>query len=338
MTEAPAEGRRFQPPVFHGPAGQRVLAVACGIFGLCSVAPLLTWVFGLGSFAAWFWLLAAPGLLLIVVIAVVLKRSGRYPDLYVALVAGALGGVVATLGYDLIRTPFLAAGYRLFAPIDSYGILILGSTHSTHATETVGWLYNFANGVGFGVGYSVLAVGRRWWWAIPWALGLETMTIVTPYADVYGLRGQLDIIAIAYGAHVAYGVPLGIIVQQAGRWRDAGEAFLPPSWALGGVIAALVLWQQPWIPSEAPPDDNGRPVAAVAGLRFVPEWLRVPVGGCLVLDNRDDIAYTPSAPAGAALLAPTSRRTYCFPSAGIKRVQLNGAPYSGGFVLVDPAM
>jgi hypothetical protein len=328
----------LKPPALAGPAGQRILAAACGILGLCSVAPLLAWVYDLGTFAAWFWLLAAPGILFISVTAIVLKLTGRYPTLYMALVAGVLGGIVATIGYDLIRTPFLAVGYRLFAPINSYGVLGMNATHSSHATDTVGWLYNFANGVGFGVGYAVIALGRRWWWAIPWALGLETMTIVTPYADVYNLRNQLDIIAIAYGAHVAYGVPLGIIVQQAGRWQSAREAFIPPSWAIGGVLVGILLWQQPWVAPEAPPDDNGRPVATVSGLRFVPEWVRLPVGGCLVLDNHDDIVYTPSAPPAAEALLPNGRATYCFPTSGIKRVQLNGVPYSGGFVLVDPAL
>jgi hypothetical protein len=338
-TTAAATVRR--PPLLTGPLGQRALAAVCLVLGLCSVAPLLAWVYGLGSFAIWFWALAAPGLLVITALALLLRRSGAHPDLQVAIAAGALGGIVGTVGYDLVRIPFLALGLRLFAPIDSYGVLILNTAHSSPLTEFTGWSYNFANGAGFGVAYAMFGLGRHWGWAIPWAWFLETMTIVTPYASSYGLAGHPDLIAIAYGAHIAYGTPLGIISRQAARWRNPGDAPAPVSWAVGAVLVALLVLQRPWVV----PDGLGQaeslpvqPASLVENGAFVPEWVRVPLDGCLVLDNRDNNSYRLGAPNGARPLAAHAEGRYCFAGAGVKRVQLNGVPYSGGFVIVDPAL
>lgn len=326
------------PPVLEGPWGQRVLAAACGLFGLCSVVPLLAWVYGLGSFAVWLWALAAPGLIFVAATGLFLRRTRGYPTLYVALVAGALGGLAATIAYDLVRGPFVALGYQLFSPINSYGILMLGATHSSHLSDTLGWLYNFWNGIGFGIGYAMVGLGRRWWWAIPWALALETTTIVTPYADVYGLRNHLDVIAIAYGAHVAYGVPLGLIVQRAAGWEALGPSQPPVSWALAAMAGLLALWQQPWVVNADPAAVAGHPAVAVSADRFQPAWTRVPDGGCVAVSNNDASTYRLSLPAGALPLTAHSRRSYCFSGAGVKRVQLNRVPYSGGWVLVDPSL
>src|SRR5258708_16576335 len=209
-----------------------------------------------------------------------LRRTRTFPDLQVAIVAGALGGIAGTIGYDLVRIPFLAFGLRLFAPIESYGLLILNASHSSPLTQFTGWSYNITNGIGFGIAYAMVGLGRRWWWAIPWALWRETMTIVTPYASSYGLAGHPDLIAIAYGAHVAYGTPLGLIVRQAAHWRRLDEAPLPVSWALAGVLAVLLVWHRPW----TMPDSLGaaeslqpQPASIVEAGMFVPEWVRIPV-------------------------------------------------------------
>lgn len=303
------------------------------VAGLGSVAPLLAWVFGLGSFAAWFWFTTVPGFTLILVTGVVLRRAHRYPSLAVAITAGLLGGLVATVLYDLARVPFLAVGYRLFAPVNSYGILMTAASTSSPLTDLLGWTYNFMNGVAFGVAYAMFGLGRRRIWAIPFAMALETMTIVTPYADVYGLRGKVDVIAIAYGAHVFYGIALGLVVQRAARWKDRGDSPVPPWWVAAGLAVVLVALNQPWTGQLAP-----GPATLVSGGKFSPEWARIPVNGCVLVENRDPRAYAPSAPAGAAPLPAGGRQQYCFPRAGVVRVQLDRVPYSGGWVLVDPSM
>ncbi len=340
-SRSPAAASSRRPPLLSGPPRQRLLALACLVLGLGSVWPLLAWVYGLGAFASWYWLITVPGLLFIAGLAIVLRRTGAHPDLHAAIVAGALGGIAGTVAYDVVRIPFLALGLRLFAPIDSYGLLILGTSHSSPLTEFAGWTYNFANGAGFGVAYAMLFLGRRWFMAIPWALWLETMTIVTPYASSYGLAGHADLIAIAYGAHVAYATPLGLIVRDAGRTGRREDTPVPVSWAIAAVAVVLLATQQPWVVPSGLSDAEAvrpQPASLVEAGKFVPEWARIPQGGCLLLVNRDGAGYTVSGVAGGGRLAARSQARYCFDAAGVKRVQLDGVPYSGGFVIVDPAL
>ncbi|MGI8608056.1 MAG: hypothetical protein ACR2MY_02325 [Candidatus Dormibacteria bacterium] len=278
--------------------------------------------------------------MLIAATAVALLRTGRYPTLLVAISAGATGGLLATIAYDIVRLPFLAEGYRLFAPIDTYGILMTGASTSSPFTELLGWSYNFMNGIGFGIAFGMIALGRKWLWAIPFALALETTTIVTPYADVYGLRGKLDVIAIAYGAHLFFGAALGLVVERAGRWRDIRDSPIPAWWGLAATALVLIVANHPWtLASYLAPASalTPRPASVVHDGVFQPDWMRVPVGGCVLLDNRDAHPYRLNAPPQAPTLAAGSQQRYCFHKVGVSRVVLNGVPYSGGWVLVDPA-
>ena len=273
-----------------------------------------------------------PGFAFIIVVALAARRAGIYPALQVAIAAGVLAGIAATVSYDLARIPFLAVGYRLFAPVSTYGILITNGTTSSPLTETIGWAYNFMNGIGFAVAYAMFGLGRKWWWAIPFALALETMTIVTPYADMYGLRGKVDVIAIAYGAHLFYGAILGVVVQRAASWRSAGESPVPAWWALAAVAAVLIVLNRPWTTFTylAPASQLApAPAAVVSNGIFQPDWLRVGPGGCVLLENRDARSFKLPAPLGAAILKARSRNRYCFSAAGTQRVQLNAVPYSG---------
>ena len=122
---------------------------AVGALGLCSVVPLLAWVYGLGSFAAWFWRLARPRGCVLGAIAwrVTRSRSGTNAPagLQAVLVTGTVGGLVGTIGYDLFRVPFVASGLRVLAPIDSYGVLLLDARTSSPLSGFAGWVYHFSN-------------------------------------------------------------------------------------------------------------------------------------------------------------------------------------------------
>jgi hypothetical protein len=275
-------------------------------------------VYGLGRFAVWFRLLAAPAVLLLAGIALAASRpASPYRRLRVALVVGTVGGLVGTIGYDLFRVPFVAGGLRLLAPIDSYGVLLLDDLTSSPLSGFAGWAYHFSNGIGFGIAYAAVALGRRWWWGVGWALVLETASVVTPFADSYGLRGRWGVIAIAYAAHVPYGLAIGWAAQRG----DALVAQLAEVsrrstvYALGALLAFLVVWHQPFY--------GGGAVAAttVEDGRFTPQWMRVPVGGCVTIRH-----------------GPGESEQRCFDDEGVHRVRLGDRPYSGGFVIADPEM
>lgn len=319
-------------------ASPRLRGVLCGL-ALLSVAPLLAWVYGLGPFALWYWWLTAPALVLLAGSALVISRDPGQTALAGALRAGAIGGLLGTIGYDLVRVPFEAAGVRVLSPIDSYGLLLMGAESSSPVTGFAGWFFHATNGVCFGVAFAMVAAGKRLPWAVGWAMVLETATIVTPFVDRYGLAGRYELMAVAYGAHLAYGIPLGMACRDPQRFGRHLDEIAPhaAAGALGAAVVALGMWQRPW--AVPPAIAAGRDVAAgpsavVRGGGFSPNWLRVRPGGCVGLRN-DDAAAHRVEPSGRAL-APGAATRLCLAGVGVHRVKVDGAARSGGFVLVDP--
>lgn len=307
-----------------------------------SIAALLADVFGIAAMHVVFWAASVPSMALLAVLAGWHRPVARIPavpvDLRRRIRVGAIGGLVGTLGYDLFRIPFAVAGQRLFAPIDSYGVLIADAAASSGMTATLGWLYHFSNGITFGIAYAVLAARRPWIWGVVWGLLLESVAVFSPFAVRYGIAGHVVPILTAYAAHVCYGYPLGRMVQRL----DAVDATLM-RWGRRSVAVILVIacvlvlgWQRPWAqtPTQAgaaAASTPSQPAAVVRRDRFEPEWLRVRTGGCVLIDNRSDQAY----PTPFGLVEPRSGSRLCFSEPGIYRITLGSRPYSGGFVYVD---
>jgi hypothetical protein len=160
-----------------------------------------------------------------------------------------------------------------------------------------------------------------------WGLVLETATIATPFADSYAIRGKWDLIAIAYAAHLAYGVPLGVVVQRAARW-DVQRPLPVPLWVpLAALAVALVLWLRPT------PSIPDRPATDIVDGRFVPEWVRISPGECADVRNTDAERHASERIGTIEAGAPGE---VCEDEVGVHRVEVDpDEPYSGGFVLVD---
>ena len=77
------------------------------------------------------------------------------------------------------------------------------------------------------------------------------------------------------------------------------------------------------------------PSAIILGGSFVPAWLRVPVGGCARLENGDTTPVTLST---GATIEPGATMTVCGARPGAMRVRVNGVPFAGGWLLVDPML
>lgn len=292
-----------------------------GIFLLSggSIAALLADIYGLAPMHQVFWIASVPSMALLVC----LTLFPRVPEeLRNGIKTGAIGGLVGTLGYDIVRVPFALAGQRVFAPIESYGILIADASTSSGLTSTLGWLYHLSNGVTFGIAYAAIAARRHWLWAVAWALVLESVAVFSPFAVRYGIAGQLVPIAIAYGAHIAYGAPLGLIVQKG--WRPARYV---TTVSLIVAVLAVLGWHRPW--QNVTP--SGPPTLIVEKDRFEPEWARVHKGECVTVDNRSGTGF--ETPFGAVPAKTVSR--LCFQKAGTHRIKLGTRPYSGGFVYVE---
>ena len=297
-----------------------------------SIAALLADLHGVAPMNAVFWLVSVPTM---VALAVAAGLPRVDPDLRARIRVGAVAGVLGVVAYDVVRIPFALAGQRVFAPIETYGILIAGASASSPLTSTLGWLYHLSNGVTFSIAYAVLAARRWWLWGVLWALLLETVAVLGPFAGRYGLSGHVVPIAIAYLAHVFYGWPLGRLAHDLDR-VDATLGRHGAAATLIAAVAVVVAWQRPW---SVPPMERaaaelsrpGVPATVVRSDRFHPEWLRVRPGGCALVDNRSARAYTD--PAGA--MPAGTRSLLCFDQPGIHRIRLGSRPYSGGFVYVD---
>jgi hypothetical protein len=306
---------------------------------LLSVAPLLAWVCRLGEFSDWYWRLTVPALVVLVVASIVIARRTSLVDVHHALVAGTVGGLIGTIGYDIVRLPFLLGGYRLLAPIDSYGVLMLDAVGSSGRSGLAGWLFHTTNGVCFGIAYALVAAGRRWWWGVAWALVLETATVLTPFVGLYGLRQHPWLIVVAYLAHIPYGYALGRAVETPSATIDRLREITPRLGAtalLAVAVIGLAVWQRPWTTSSRVAAGEAvapGPSAVIHGSdRMSPQWVRVPVGGCAAIRNDTDheVVF-----AGTSI-ATGEVRDVCFEHAAVKRVKIAGRDWSGGFVIVDP--
>jgi hypothetical protein len=264
------------------------------------------------------------------------------------LVAGALGGLLGSLGYDLFRVPFVyGLGRQLLAPIDSYGVLLLGADQSSPLTGFLGWSYHFTNGIGFGVAYALVARNRHLGWALLWAMVLESATIVSDFAPTYGLRTDSGYhvvpIALAYAAHVPYGLALGWAVRNVERTVDQAHEVThrPVVIALAVLLVGLAIWHRPLLPNDAVA--RGRavaegPSAVIEDRRFEPTWLRVGPGRCATVENGDDEVVELGVHGDVvASVSPGERTELCGDDhRHVQRVQVDGKPFSGGWLLVDP--
>ena len=313
------------------------LTLACALFGVTPVFALLAWVYRLGPFWMWFWFAGVPALLLLGVIGWLLARSGRESRLRTALYCGFVGGLVGVIGYDFIRIPQVLFGIRPYIPIESYGLLMLDAPHSSQASMLAGWAFNFCNGVGFGISYAVVALGRRWYWAVVWAFILETATVVTPFANYYLLEGKWDLIAMAYLAHIAYGYPLGKIVEAGDRFRASLNRLLPHAVPvlLGLTAVTLTAWHWPFGASSGTNPDG---TVRISNGLFVPRWTRLPIGGCVPVHNEDAVPYTINEAIGAPPIEPGRTTSLCFGGPGVVRARTSALPDAGGVILLDPAM
>lgn len=320
--------------------GRRLVLV---VLGLSPVGALLAWVYGLGRFSVWFFALSVPATAALALLGLVAPRRPALADVSEALRLGAIGGLIGTLGYDAFRIPFeQIGGFRVLAPIQAYGVLALDTSSSSRWTGFVGWSFHVVNGLGFAIAYAAVARRRHWAWAVAWALLLETATVVTPFATMFGLRGKWDVIAIAYMAHVPYGLAVGIVCRRADRWLGH-LAQLGRSSVLVAVtiaFAGLFVWQRPFVsdPNIAAGQDLAPGASTVVRTKsFSPQWLRIPVGGCATVRNDDEVPYAVPKAIGSPTLAPGEPTQLCFGARGVVRVKLTTDAFSGGFVIVDPA-
>jgi hypothetical protein len=203
-------------------------SVISGVLGSRAVVFVLAWLsFGclLGQFyGLWtmhfFGCWVLPPATALLVVAAFLHRglAGSLKNPWTWIVQGALGGIVAAVAYDLYRLPFVLSGAPLFKVFPRFGELLLGATEPRWLVHGLGWAYHFSNGAALGIMFLVLASCFRrpalFWGAVVWAVFVEAMLLLTPYASLFGLKLNGRFLFLTASAHVVFGVVLGIYCRR----------------------------------------------------------------------------------------------------------------------------
>jgi hypothetical protein len=130
------------------------------------------------------------------------------------IVEGACAGLIAAVAYDLYRVPFVLNGAPLFKVFPQFGELILAGTQPRWAVHVTGWAYHFSNGAALGIMFLALlpkfTPRLMFWGAVSWALFIEAMLLLTPYANVFGLKMTGQFLFLTASAHLVFGITLGL--------------------------------------------------------------------------------------------------------------------------------
>jgi len=195
----------------------KVLGSRAVVFGLAwlSFGCLLGQFYGLWTmhfFGCW----VLPPATVLLAVAAYLHRGEPVGvgSPWIWVVQGAVGGIVAAVGYDLYRLPFVLNGAPLFKVFPRFGELLLGATEPRWLVHGLGWTYHFSNGAALGIMFLVLASCFRrpalFWGAVAWAVFVEAMLLLTPYASFFGLKMNGRFLFLTASAHVIFGIVLGL--------------------------------------------------------------------------------------------------------------------------------
>ena len=254
-------------------------------------------------------------------------RPGRYEEVGNAILLGAVAGLVATFAYDLIRIPFLLLGQRVFMTIDTYGMWIMDASVSTGLTDVVGWIYHYSNGISFGIIFALFLRGQHIIWAVLYAIVLETINLITPFTEIFGLSTNLSAIGILYLGHVAYGLPLGFMVRDWDKWlgRLRGWSGI----AKWGVITAGLIWLVWEAVSPERMEFDGRSEKnklRVEGPLLNPEFLRIDLGELVTIENPGE---------AAVVINKSTDERYKLEAGGLDSLALQGPGIYQVFVEVE---
>lgn len=181
-----------------------IIAVACA----STVLPLLGACAGFAGMQQLALVLLPLAIVVSTILLLRLAKGVGGQDVTDRLHRGIWGGMAGVAGYDWIRVPFHEGGMNPFAAIRSYGMWLSGADQSSLLSDTTGILYHLLNGIGFGIAYTIVAPRNRQAalaGAVVWGVMLEVFAVVSPFADVYHLRGWTAPVILAFFAHLFYG-------------------------------------------------------------------------------------------------------------------------------------
>lgn len=136
---------------------------------------------------------------------------------------GIVGGIAGTAALEVVRL----IGFRVFGALpgsmpELIGVLLTNRFMAgpDAFSNVLGWTDHFINGMGF-VTLFVLVFGRsRRWSAIPYALGIATLFMVSPATTstgigYFGVAFGPGFAITVYLAHIAFALAFGTVVDRS---------------------------------------------------------------------------------------------------------------------------
>lgn len=133
------------------------------------------------------------------------------------VLAGIVAGVVATIGYDVVRLALVRFGGFTFWPFDIFGVFgraLLGDVADPLLLRAAGVSYHLANGICFGIAYALVWGRRGVWTGLAWAMGLEALMVgIYPgWLKIDTLLGEF--LSVSLFGHITYGLLLGSVARR----------------------------------------------------------------------------------------------------------------------------
>lgn len=173
------------------------------------------------------WILI-PGIIVIIAVYII-ARSQERTVLTRRILIGAISGVIATVGLEVVRIFGFKMGWMPGDMPKLLGVLLTNRFMEgpSAGSNILGYAYHYWNGASFGIIYAVLFGRKPVWWGLIYALLIGTGFLLSPSVNAMGVgfmgTGLPGMIEIVYGAHIVFGLVLGYLAH---RWLHHPEWLL----------------------------------------------------------------------------------------------------------------
>ena len=162
--------------------------------------------------------------LLALLIGLLVFSGSRFPRVARSLRSGALAGLIATIGLEIVREIGFHAGWMPGDLPKLMGVQLLDRflQGPSFLSNLAGWGYHFLNGASFGIVLALLVGSVRWWGGAIYGLLIGLGFMVSPAVTALGI-GRFGLLfgpgfAVTVTiAHLAYGLILGLFLDRRPR-------------------------------------------------------------------------------------------------------------------------
>ena len=161
-----------------------------------------------------------PSIILLAAV-ILLAHAKNYDNLVRQIKIGICGGLLATLGLEVVREIGFRLGGMPGEMPQLMGVLMLDriALGPNWASNLAGWSYHFWNGASFGLIYSLLLGRPPYWSGIIYAILIGIGLLISPvvvamgvgyFGAQFGIGFPITVIL----AHIVFGLILGIFVSK----------------------------------------------------------------------------------------------------------------------------